>query len=579
MTYATEKVKAGRQPLTIVELILDSCSATYGSTPCTATGSSGEECYNTFYTCQDTDNFTTTTKTYRFSDRVMPGINAMPCINRVTTAPTKITPGKGLGYRASVTIELSDFPHHDRGIDDYVANRSYDTSVGTFFGKLYARNQYYQGRTLKIKTGYVASTFDETNDFITKEYVIEKIERNSANGKVKIIGKDPLKLVDNERSQCPEASSGALRVAITTSDTSLILTEGEGSGYGSSGFVRINDEIIEFGSRSTDTLTSLTRGQYGTTADAHSIDDTVQLCKEFDGVNVTDIVIDLLTNYAGVSSGYIDTDDWDDEEDVWLSFVNLTTIISEPTGVADLLVELTEENLFDLWWDEKAQTIRLKSIFPASINDTETSYDDTSHLIRSSVNVLENSKDRISQAWIYYAPRDYSQSFSEPDNFARLKIQADAIGESADAYNEKRVQKIYSRWFDSNATGIVGHAASRTLRERKKNQIEFKFNMDAKDSTLWTGDHFLINTKFNQDATGAGYAQRARVLSVAETNNGSIFSYHAQAVSFSGRYALVAPSGAPDYGSATAQQKLDMAFIADDADGFTTDSTEAYKVI
>ena len=57
MTFAAETVKAGRQPVTVVELDLDTCSLAYGVSPCTAALASGLECYNTQATCQDTPNY------------------------------------------------------------------------------------------------------------------------------------------------------------------------------------------------------------------------------------------------------------------------------------------------------------------------------------------------------------------------------------------------------------------------------------------------------------------------------------------------------------------------------------------
>lgn len=46
-----------REPIEIVEIITPKCANVYGSGPCTASGSAGEECFNTRSTCQDTDNF------------------------------------------------------------------------------------------------------------------------------------------------------------------------------------------------------------------------------------------------------------------------------------------------------------------------------------------------------------------------------------------------------------------------------------------------------------------------------------------------------------------------------------------
>ena len=341
--------------------------------------------------------------------------------------------------------------------------------------------------------------------------------------------------------------------------------------------MRINDEIISFATRSGDVLTTLTRAQYGTTAAEHSIDDSVQLCKEFANINITDIVFDLLVNFASVPANFIDTAAWDTEEAKWLTFTNLTTIISEPTGVLDLLTELTEENLVDIWWDEKAQTIRLNSVIPDNLNLQEDEFNDDNHIIADSVQVIEKTKARVSQLWIYYAMRDYSKNRDDKENFARLRIKADQGSEGVNEYGDKRVKALFSRWFNASSTAIVNQASSRLLLRNRDNQQEVKFDMDAKDSTLWTGDHFFINTRYNQDVDGAGKVQRMQVLSVSEKELGHRFNYVAEAVLFTGRFAFVAPSAQVDYGTATDTDKESYGFISDGTD--FADGGEQYKVI
>lgn len=70
---------------------------------------------------------------------------------------------------------------------------------------------------------------------------------------------------------------GTLSAGISDSATSLSLQSGEGAEFPASGNFRIviGSEIIIVGGRSTDSLTSLTRGAESTTAVAHSSGDTV----------------------------------------------------------------------------------------------------------------------------------------------------------------------------------------------------------------------------------------------------------------------------------------------------------------
>ena len=57
-----------REPVQIVEIDIDFCTLTYGSSPCTASlGTTGvRKCYNSFNTCQAKSAFNKGTLTLRF---------------------------------------------------------------------------------------------------------------------------------------------------------------------------------------------------------------------------------------------------------------------------------------------------------------------------------------------------------------------------------------------------------------------------------------------------------------------------------------------------------------------------------
>ena len=246
MSIEVERAKLGRRPVSIVELDMDSCSLSFGTGLCAATG---EPCYNTRGTCKDVVNYTKTITTYSFIDQsanIPIGQSLIPCVKSVSYSPTKLTLNDGLGYRSKASVTLQDFKHHDKGVDPYVSSRTHDTSSGTYFLKFFARNKYYNGRTIRIKTGYLEDASinyvtdegvvvtDEGEDvfiyndkyhssnFKTREYIIDKINI-TAEGIVQITGIDVLKKIDNKRSQCPAPSEGNLSADITDSQTTLTL--------------------------------------------------------------------------------------------------------------------------------------------------------------------------------------------------------------------------------------------------------------------------------------------------------------------------------------------------------------------
>ena len=51
-----------------------------------------------------------------------------PTLLAVSTRPTELTPGKGLGVREKVEVTVTDHPYTDVGIDPYLANRPTDSN-------------------------------------------------------------------------------------------------------------------------------------------------------------------------------------------------------------------------------------------------------------------------------------------------------------------------------------------------------------------------------------------------------------------------------------------------------------------
>jgi hypothetical protein len=214
MTYDELRLEVGRRPITVVELDLDFCTRTYGTSPCTASvGVTGaQKCFNCFSTCQDTDNYEKTSKTYKFTSQTsfLPiGENIYPCITSVDIAPVQIDP-KGFSVSGSVVVALTDFPHHDRGVDPYVEDRAYDPETrGTFFGKLRGRNPYIENRVMRVKEGYIGE--DRAIHSRTRTYFIDRMEGPDASGTVKIYGKDALRFADAEKAKAPAVSKGSFR--------------------------------------------------------------------------------------------------------------------------------------------------------------------------------------------------------------------------------------------------------------------------------------------------------------------------------------------------------------------------------
>jgi len=563
---------------------------------CTATSGAGGECYNTFATCQDTPNYTKTLKTYRLYQPVSnwpigqagyPAIKGQP-----TFTPTQIDPKGSLGKRGIVTIKLEDFADDDLFTDEYASTRTYNPETqGTFFRKLKARTPYYKGRLMKVRQGYINDPFS-FNDFEDRLYVIDSIKVDSK-GVVSIVGKDILKLAEDKRSVIPEASAGTLSTAYTAGGTTLVLQTGEGVDYtndpytGSAisasiiGYARVGDNVLKYTGVSTDTLTGVVGGQWGTTDEDLDIDDGLQQCLSFDAVNVVDILHYLLNTGASIDETYLPYDaglttptgtnnEWDEEKDTWLSGNDLTYIVTAPSGINKLVANICKQNLLYMWFDERSQEIKLKAIAPSFRRGAPESLTDNEHIITESLSTKDNDNGRISQIWVYYDIVNITDDLNKPENYKKLNIQVDADSENINAYNEKSIKVIYADWLSSSNAGLIITLGGRLLSRYAGTPSITNFKLDAKDASVWTGSLAILDSFNFQMADGSNDLQKIQVLSVKDDHDKQIIEITAESWDFSdNRYGYVTPDSMGDYTAETAENQKIYGFISQNDGKYT----------
>lgn len=575
MTFDALKIKVGRRPITLVEVDLDFCGLTYGTSPCTAAiGTTGTiKCYNTYKTCQSKANFAKTTKTYRFVTETsfLPvGQDVLPCITGVSIAPTQLNP-RGVAVSASATITLRDFPHHDRGFDPYSVERGI-TNAGSFFGKLKARNPFVVGRPVRVLTGYI----DQQRAIYgrARNYIIDRIEGPDAGGTVKIICKDPLRFSDGEKLKAPNESKGLLTGALSTGVHTFTLTPtGVGVEYPASGRLRIGDELMDYTTRSGDVISGVTRGVAGTEHVDHEANDKVQLCKVYTNQYTDQIIYDLLVTYAGIDATYIDVAEWASERTTWLGSLTLSYTLSEPEAVKDLLNEILLLSGSVLWWDEVGAKLRWKVVTNAPDVGAVPTIDGTSHILEGSLQVKDLPNDRVSRVLTYFNPRGALVQRDKKD-FASVSAVVDLDSESELSYGEEKTLEVTNRW-NASLTEIE-NVAQRYIDRYKVMPRELTVTLDAKDINLKTGDYVDVNARVLQGPTGE--IQPARFL-ITETNEISIGSQvqytMVQIEELAGRITrLIADDACPVWSLASADQKATYLFISGD-DGLMGDGSPA----
>jgi len=549
---------------------------------------SATACYNTQKTCKDKPNYngtdTLTVKLSEISPEHQFDMGAIPCVEDIDTAHTQIEPARQKAEEnnarsAGMAIKCVDFPHHDRGIDPYVANRSYNpTAQGTYFGKLKSRNPYYQGAEVRVKTGYWASGYDSGN-FKTRTYYLEKFEGPDKQGRVKFIAQDPSRKLDDKRVTCPILTTGTLNATLTVGETTSFTVTGDEDLYPTGGGrVAIEDEVIIYTSGldngdGTYTFSTLTRGQDNSAAAEHASGEGVQLCARFDNQTARQIAYTLYTTYGGIAAGLIDTTQWDSIADIWLQVTYSRTIV-EPTGVKQLLGETFLQMAYFVWWDEEAGKFYLEAIRPPDYDSLDT-YTQGSHLIDGTVEQTEAPERRVTQVHVYYQPRT---PFAKDKNDFSTRVRGiDAAAESSDQYGDMRILEILGNWLDGDSQAAALHG--RMLNRFRDNLQIVKFHMDAKDSGLVTGNHCYIQSDKLQDEEGANGTTLLQVVQRDEIKTGSIYAYRTYDSNYFGRYGCIAPVATPNYSVATQAQKDRYAYISAAGGDNYSDGGTAHKII
>lgn len=582
---ADEEKSAGREPIQIVEIDLDKCSLTYGTSPCTADiGTTGAvKCYNTRKTCQDTANYdNSSTLTLRFTQ---PRSNLptdqgllIPALKSVRTRPAKIDIETGIGVRAKATVTFNDFPHHDRGIDPYVNDRDFNPAErSTFWRKLLARNPYYQGRAARIREGYVGQ---DLADMRTRHYVIEKVKGPDVQGRIQLEFKDILKLADKDRAKAPKTSTGQLSGDISSGASSFTLVpSGVGNDeYPTSGTVAIGDEAIKF-TRSGDAMTVTERGAWNTEADDHEAGDTVQLALVWDDEPVTDALYELLTDYTTISASNIPKTDWDAEYTDWLQGFNLTGVVLEPTGVDDLCKELLQQSGSLFWWDEYEQEVKFFAIKPPPQPPKRINPRD--HILEDSQSREEQPEDRASQVYVYYGQIDPSEDVDETGNYKRVRGEILTDEESTDLYGERRIKRVFARFFDSNNDAQVSVVTNRLANRLRDTPHFLSIAVDAKDRDINLGDLLDVESDLNVTPEGEIKIVRYQVIQKDEKDPGHVVVLRLQAYSAfqaDDRFAYIVPDGSDDYDDVSVAGREPGCWIAS-GDPATVDGDPPYLII
>jgi len=432
-------------------------------------------------------------------------------------SPSVIDPGQSMGKRSGGSVTLKD----GRDTDVYVPYPGRRSLQGTLFNKWLARHPNFSGRPIEILTGFDPLNFDEDN-FITRKYVIDTHSLND--GLMSFTYKDPLILTEDKKAKAPIASLGVLSVIVDNLSTTITYTGAPAFDYGpatTTVFVRIDSEVIECTVLSSFVLTIVNRGVKSTEKE-HSINSTVQSCLVYTTENVVDIIVDLMTNYTEIDSSF-----FDDYSGVIAdtSTINLTTIISKPEAVNNLINELIKNGDLTMFYSETEHVIKIKLI--SDENPSSISINEDDHIYKNSIKVDENIKNQFTRYTVGWAVNDITKT--KDDEYFSIIYQSINLTqeqpEKKGEINEKKT--FYNRWLtDSNDDVIIGTSIAQKLIDRTNKAPEvFTIELDVESAfstqgaTMDLGTIFNLSTSRRVNPDGSNKADNYQVLSMKDLGN------------------------------------------------------------
>jgi hypothetical protein len=542
----------GRRPVGIIEIDQEICPLTYGVGDCGAVlddpgsrqiapnANISRKCFNTLGTCQDVesyldfarDPYDPSINTLRFVEDISgvpDSLQAIPSILSISQTATRINPGgidksvSSLGSRAVLTVSFRDHPSSDIGIDPYLDERDYIASDrGTYWGKWLYRNSYRQGLPVRYRVGYIAG--DSFVEQTVYNYFLQRVDGPTADGVVTLQAFDLIKFLEASNAVFPSPSPGVLSSDMNTSATSFVLSpSGVGDDYPASFRCRIGGEGFDV-TRSGDTCTVVDRGIYSVQPASHREGDAVQVVAEMSGL-VHDVAYEIITSAVPLMADYINKSQWDG-----VAIQSLPRIysadITEPTGVEELLQELSESSPAYWWVDIRTNRLMMGAIRPPVT--VPPLLDEQSAFLGGSIAKAESPAERVDEVWVYYFIRNAAGSITDQSNYSRRYILVNPFEQQRQG--RRSIKRVLTRW-------VVGLDAAEELAQSyisrfQETPIKLAFDCDASQAELWVGSVVRPQVRILQDDTGDFDVRDFQIVEAIESVTGSQLTFSAQSYGF-----------------------------------------------
>ena len=310
-------------------------------------------------------------------------------------------------------------------------------------------------------------------------------------------------------------------------------------------------------------------GDYITPVAAHDAGVAVQKCAYFSAMKVPKVIQMLLERGGNVPAAYIDYTTWETEYDTWLAGFRVTRLICKPEGVTSIIKELIpQSNTWAVWFDNESAQIRYQVVRPLDYDEMIDTLSDDTHIIAGSLLAQDDSDRLLNQLLVQYGQIDPTKDAKDGTNYREGFVAIDVGSQSAREHGQVFTNTINGRWHGTGNRAELIVIADKLLKARSSVPIRVEFDVDRKDDDAKTGQFVTLETAAIVDTHGEAKPTIVRIIQ--QDAGGEIVRYVAREELLATGFARIAPdtfAEGYDYATATAQEKLRYAFIADSATG------------
>lgn len=420
---------------------------------------------------------------------------------------TPVLQPNGIASRGSLNLQFNDFTGDPGPINT--------TLTGTYFSKFAARN-FINGREVKI---YRYRRENDVNTVVSTSIYVAESFSVSVDGIYTLSCKSRLERTYKDFTQFPKPTGAKLRADIDSAVTAIPVFDNDYDWSLLPKF-RIGDEFLKSTSYDSPTqiLTVATRGANitgtsglitKTIAEEHDTGDDIQVCYVSDGEQIADF-LELILLTAEMPASYIDKAAWQTEFDDFWSGSLITNIWSEPTAVKDILNQLCNDYMLDIW-EESIEPAKIRVSAVSTWKQPSVKLEVGRGITESKFTFGGAPDLRASRAYIYY-DKPFKSENEDRGNFKKLALNIDPTYEGSDFYGSVKEKELTpSPMLNTNDASLL---TQRYTARYSIDPVNYSWDCEEKYLNYKTGDIVEFGNQDLQDAEGVGVLVRAQIMSV-----------------------------------------------------------------